>query len=204
MFTAPPDLPADLIADALADGWALRATSLEYRPVGFGSHHWLATDARGNQLFVTVDDQALRLQGGADTWDAAFGRLERALATALSLRRDAGLGFVLAPVVATSGALLIRLTERYSLAVHAYLDGAESRADGTFSSPADRLAVVGLLTRLHAAKATPPDPDPFTVRLAGGNSFSRLSRPASAGTAVRTGSVLAHCWRAMARLLLRC
>jgi spectinomycin phosphotransferase len=96
VLTEPADLPITLIADALADSWAVTATALEYLPVGFGSHHWLAADG-----------------GGA--------------------------GLVVAPVPATSGAVLLRLTERYSLAVHPYLDGAESRADGTFASPADRL-----------------------------------------------------------------
>jgi len=155
-----------LIGNALADGWSFTVTSLQYQPVGFGSHHWLATDARGSQLFVTVDDQAMRLYGGADTCDAAFGRLRRALETALSLQRDAGLGFVVGPVAAASGSVVTRLTDRYSLAVHPYLDGAESRSDGTFESRSDRLAVVSLLARLHAAQAAPPEPDPFTVRLA--------------------------------------
>jgi hypothetical protein len=177
VFTAPADLPVALIGNALADGWSFTATSLQYQPVGFGSHHWLATDARGGQLFVTVDDQAMRLHGGADTHEAAFGRLRRALETALSLRRDAGLGFVVAPVAAADGSVVTRLTDRYSLAVHPYLDGAESRPDGTFASRADRLAVVRLLARLHAVSqtaalasplfATPPDQDPFAVRLAG-------------------------------------
>jgi len=177
MFTAPADLPASLIGNALADSWSFIATSLQYQAVGFGSHHWLAKDARGAELFVTVDDQAMRLHGGADTLEAAFGRLRRALETASSLRRDAGLRFVVAPVPAASGSVVTRLTDRYSLAVHPYLDGAESRPDGTFASRTDRLAVVGLLARLHAvsqtaAQATPlfvtlPDPDPFAVRLAG-------------------------------------
>jgi len=167
VFTAPDDLPVCLIRNALATGWSFTATSLQYQPVGFGSHHWLATDARGGQLFVTVDDQAMRLHGGDDTWEAAFGRLRRAFETALSLRRDAGLGFVVAPVAAASGSAVTRLTDRYSLAVHPYLDGAESRPDGTFASRADRLAVVSLLARLHTALAWPPDPDPFAVRLAG-------------------------------------
>ena len=177
MFTAPADLPAPLIGNALADGWSFAATSLQYQPVGFGSHHWLATDARGAKLFVTVDDQAVRLHGGADTWEAAFGRLTRALETALSLHRDAGLGFVVAPLASGSGSVVTRLTDRYSLAVHPYLDGAQSRADGTFASRADLLAVVALLARLHAVSqtaaqatplfVTPPDPDPFAVRLAG-------------------------------------
>jgi spectinomycin phosphotransferase len=172
VFTAPVDLPVSMIGNALADGWSFTATSLQYQPVGFGSHHWLATDARGSQLFVTVDDQAMRLHGGADTREAAFGRLRRALETALSLHRDAGLGFVVAPVAAGSGSVVARLTDQYSLTVHPYLDGAESRPDGTFESRADALAVVRLLARLHAAQAsplfvTPPDPDPFAVRLAG-------------------------------------
>jgi hypothetical protein len=177
VFTAPADLPVALIGNALADSWSFSATSLQYQPVGFGSHHWLATDAHGGQLFVTVDDQAMRLHGGADTHEAAFGRLRRALETALSLHRDAGLGFVVAPVVTASGSVVARLTDRYSLTVHPYLDGAESRPDGTFASRADRLAVIRLLARLHAVSqtaahasplfATPPDPDPFTVRLTG-------------------------------------
>ena len=167
MFTAPADLPVFMIRNALADGWSFTATSLQYQPVGFGSHHWLATDARGSQVFLTIDDQAMRLRGGADTHQAAFGRLQRALETALSLHCDAGLGFVVAPVAATSGSVVTRLTDRYSLAVHPYLDGAESRPDGTFESRADLLAVVSLLARLHAAQASPPDPDPFAVRLAG-------------------------------------
>jgi Phosphotransferase enzyme family len=167
VFTAPADLPVFLIRNALADGWSFSATALHYQPVGFGSHHWLATDARGRRLFVTVDDQAMRLHGGADTCEAAFGRLRRALETALSLHRDAGLGFVVAPVVAASGSVVTPLTGQYSLTVHPYLDGAESRPDGTFESGADRLAVVGLLARLHGAQASPPDRDPFAVRLAG-------------------------------------
>ena len=167
MFTAPDDLPVSLIGNALADGWSFTATSLQYRPVGFGSHHWLAADACGSQLFVTVDDQATRMRDVADTHEAASERLRRALETAFSLHRDAGLGFVVAPVAAKSGSVVIRLTDRYTLAVHPYLDGAESRPDGTFASSADRLEVVRLLARLHAAKATLPDPDPFAVPQAG-------------------------------------
>jgi hypothetical protein len=109
----------------------------------------------------------MRLHGGADTHEAAFGRLRRAFETALSLRRDAGLSFVVAPVAQASGSIVTWLTDRYSLAVHPYLDGAESRPDGTFASCADRLTVVALLARLHAAQASPPDRDPFAVRLAG-------------------------------------
>ena len=204
VFTAPADLPAALIGNALADGWSFTATSLQYQPVGFGSHHWLARDASGTELFVTVDDQAMRLHGGADTWDAAFGRLRRAFETALSLHRDAGLGFVVAPVAAASGSVVTRLTDRYSLAVHPYLEGAESRADGTFASRADQLAVVSLLARLHAAQATPPDPDPFAVRLAGelATAIERTGEAWDSGPyGDRARQLLARHGRAVAELL---
>jgi hypothetical protein len=205
VFTAPADLPASLLRNALADGWSFTATSLQYQPVGFGSHHWLATDARGAELFVTVDDQAMRLHGGADTFEAAFGRLRRALETALSLHRDAGLGFVVAPVAAASGSVVTRLTDRYSLVVHPYLDGAESRPDGTFASRADLLAVLSLLARLHAAQARPPDPDPFAVRLAGEleAAIERTGEPWDGGPyAEGARQLLARHGRAVAELLV--
>jgi hypothetical protein len=47
VFTAPADLPEDLIGNALAQGWSVLAISVDYQPVGFGSHHWLAVDAAG-------------------------------------------------------------------------------------------------------------------------------------------------------------
>jgi thiamine kinase-like enzyme len=70
---------------------------------------------------------------------------------------------VLAPVAAATGSVVTRLTDRYALAVHPYLDDAKSRSDGTFASSADRLAVVRLLARLHGAQASQPDLDPFAV-----------------------------------------
>jgi len=35
--------------------------SLEYQAVGFGSHHWLATDAGGGRVFATVDKHQLHV-----------------------------------------------------------------------------------------------------------------------------------------------
>ena len=103
MFTQPADLPEVLLSDALSDGWGFRAASLSYQAVGFGSHHWLAVDPGGLTLFVTVDDLSEKLRDGADTTDAVFGRLGQAFKSALSLRRDAGLDFVVAPLPATGG-----------------------------------------------------------------------------------------------------
>jgi len=190
VFTAPADLPEDLIGNALAQGWSFLAISVGYQPVGFGSHHWLAVDAAGNRLFVTADDLAARRRSASDTADAAFGRLRRALETAPSLRRDAGLDFVVAPIPAAEGQVATRLTERYSLAVQPWLAGRQPGNDGEFATGADRLAVLDLLIALHAVAAGPgsarrtrPAADEFTVPLATelAEAVLRVSEPWGAG-----------------------
>jgi hypothetical protein len=82
VFTRPDDLPDDTLLAAMRDNWDFWATSLTYEAVGFGGHHWLAVDARGGRLFVTVDDLTDKLRSPDDTTDAAFGRLERAFIVA--------------------------------------------------------------------------------------------------------------------------
>jgi hypothetical protein len=103
VFTQPADLPEALLSDALSEGWGFRPASLSYQAVGFGSHHWLAVDSGGLELFATVDDLSEKLRDDADTTSAVFSRLEQAFESALSLRRDAGLDFVVAPLPATGG-----------------------------------------------------------------------------------------------------
>ena len=112
VFTQPDDLAGGSIGDVLLAGWGFTATSVEYQAVGFGSHHWLATDARGARLFVTVDDMYAKLRTVSDTTDAVFVRLARAFSAALSLRAEAGLEFVVAPVPAADGQVLGRLQDR--------------------------------------------------------------------------------------------
>jgi hypothetical protein len=160
--TKPSDLAEDLLRDSLRDGWNFLAASLSYQAVGFGSHHWLATNAAGDRLFVTVDDLSAKLRSAADTTDAAFGRLELAFTTALSLNRDAGLGFVVAPIPADDGRLLHRLRDRYSLVAHPYLD-CQPGHDGDFETGEERLAVLDLLIALHGASADVPRTDDFEI-----------------------------------------
>ena len=153
-----------MLSDALSDGWGFRPASLSYQAVGFGSHHWLAADPGGLKLFITVDDLSDKLRDDADTASAVFGRLEQAFESALSLRRDAGLDFVVAPLPAANGRVLRRLTGRYSLVVHPYLaDCRQSGQDGEFGTSADRHAVLALLVRLHSAKAARPPADDFEI-----------------------------------------
>ena len=152
-----------MLSDALSGGWGFRPARLSYQAVGFGSHHWLAVDPGGLKLFATVDDLSEKLRDGADTTSAVFGRLEQAFESALSLRRDAGLDFVVAPLPATGGRVLRRLTGRYSLVVHPYLAACHSGQDGEFETRADRRAVLALLVRLHTAKAARPPADDFDI-----------------------------------------
>ena len=95
MLAEPNDLDRAALLNALERHWRLRPLTLDYLPVGFGSHHWRAVDASGTEHFVTVDDLAAGFQAG-DTV-VAFAALERAYATAAFLRDEAGLEFVVAP-----------------------------------------------------------------------------------------------------------
>lgn len=152
MLTQPEDLTEGHIWAELAASWSFTAETLSYLPVGFGSHHWRATDAAGRQLFLIVHDLPRMLHSQLDTAEAAFGRLETAFGCASSLRRDANLDFVIAPLPTVSGKLARRLSGRYSLAACPYLTDCEPGHDGEFPA-ADRPAVVRLLADLH--RATP-------------------------------------------------
>ena len=163
MFTRPDDLPESVIADALQDQWGFRAASLDYQAVGFGSHHWLATDTAGRQLFATIDDLAAKLRTAGDTAGAAFGRLGAAFATAVELRVQAGLAFVIAPVPAADGQVVARLSDRYSLVVHPYVAGNAAGEDGEFANGDDRRVVVDMLIQIHRARAGNRRADDFVV-----------------------------------------
>jgi spectinomycin phosphotransferase/16S rRNA (guanine(1405)-N(7))-methyltransferase len=117
VFSPPPDLPEASLRAALDRGWSLNVVKLEYRPVGFGSHHWEARGEDGVRRFVTVDD--LR------TGD--FGRLRAALDTAGALRA-AGRDFVVAPIPSRDGEPLTRLGH-FAVAVYPFVAG--ERADVT-------------------------------------------------------------------------
>ncbi len=141
MRSPPRDVSTGRVLAALRQGWGLRG-SARYVPLGAGSHHWALDDDSGRAWFVTVDDL------GPDGDPAA---LERALQTALALRRDAGLAFVVAPVPTLAGTALRRLGSRYAVSVFPFVPGVA----GSFGAhaPQDREEVVRLLVELH--RATP-------------------------------------------------
>lgn len=137
MRTAPDDLSADELAAALYSGWGIRAGSLSYAPVGFGSHHWTTTDRVGRRWFVTADHTE---DGGM-----VRGVLSAALATTLQLSRY-GLEFIVPPLTARSGEILHQVG-RYAVSLYPLLDEL---------AVAGEPDLVGMIARLHTATSAAP------------------------------------------------
>ena len=166
MNTPPREIGEAQIRRALRQWWGFAAVSLEYCAVGFGSHHWLATDVAGNRRFVTVYD--LTPDDEEDDTDADFEELERAFSAAALLRDRAGLRFVVAPLASEAGAVLHRLGRHFSIALFPFVEGSSSPF-GEHPSAEARAAVLALLVELHAASA-------HVVDVAGSEDFALLSR----------------------------
>jgi spectinomycin phosphotransferase len=154
VLTEPRDLDRRELEQVLELRWGLHDVGLDYLPVGFGSHHWRAVDSDGQRRFVTVDDLQAGFQAGPDA-DAAFTALERAYRTAAALREQAGLEFIVAPLVDGEGAVIYRLTDRYALTVSPFVEG-ESTAYGRYESADDRRRMATVVGRLHAATELVP------------------------------------------------
>lgn len=141
---------------ALADGWGLSAETLRYAPVGGGSYHWVVTSGPGEQWFVTVDDLDDKGWLGR-TRPAVFAGLRAALDASVTLRREAGLRFVAAPVPALDGQSLRPLGDAYTVAVFPFLHGSGGEWDKPLTAP-DLDELVAMLAALHRV-------DPAAVRL---------------------------------------
>jgi spectinomycin phosphotransferase/16S rRNA (guanine(1405)-N(7))-methyltransferase len=149
VLTPPDGLPEAVLVLALGRSWGMAVTSMEYRPVGWGSHHWAVADAAGTRWFVTVDELENKRLSASEPLDAGFARLRSALEAAMDLRA-CGAAFVVAPVPARDGEPLTRVNDRFGVAVYPFADG-QSFDGGEFSSPAHRLSVLGLLVDTHTA-----------------------------------------------------
>jgi spectinomycin phosphotransferase len=155
------DLPKGIterdVARALADGWDLAAWTLEYAPVGGGSYHWVAAGgAPGERRFVTVDDLDDKGWLGR-TRPAVLAGLRAAMDAAVTLRRQAGLGFVVPPVPAATGETVLPAGDRYAIAVFPFLTGTPGDWDEPLPAP-ERAELIAMLAALHGA-------DPAAVRL---------------------------------------
>jgi spectinomycin phosphotransferase len=122
---------------------------VRYAPVGGGSYHWTVRDRRGERWFVTVDDLGGKAWLG-DTPDAVFTGLTAAMDTAVALRGEAGLRFVVAPIPTRSGAAVVRLTSRYAVYVFPFLAGPSGQF-GAVRPAGERAELVDLLAALHRA-----------------------------------------------------
>jgi Phosphotransferase enzyme family len=151
MLTRPDRLSDAALAQALGAGWAITPATMEYRAVGYGSHHWQVTAGRDLSWFVTVDDLAARLRSPADSLDAAHRRLCSALRTARAIY-ESGARFVVAPVRTADGDVVRRVGESYAVAVYPYVDG-RSRPFGATWPAADSRALLTLIAAVHAAPA---------------------------------------------------
>jgi len=141
----PPDGIDDRqLSCALEEHWGLAPARLGYLPVGFGDHHWELTDAAGRRWFVTVAGLAGSWRGTGPA--AGYADLRAAMDTVVALA-GAGLEFAIAPVPTTEGRALAPLGAGHAITVFPYLDGAS----GGELPARDRLALAGMLARLHDA-----------------------------------------------------
>ena len=144
------------LVHALADGWGLPVETLRYAPVGGGSYHWVVTSGPGEQWFVTVDDLDDKGWLGR-TRPAVFAGLRVALDASVTLRREAGLRFVAAPVPALDGQSLRPLGDAHTVAVFPFLHGTPGEWDKPLLA-ADLDELLAMLAALHGV-------DPAAVRL---------------------------------------
>lgn len=139
------------LQDAVTAGWDVKAAAFEYVPEGGGSHHWKVLDERGVAQFVTVDDLDDKAWFGDDR-SRVFEEFTRALRTSARLRDVAGLDFVVAPIPATDGDVLHRVTDRYTVSMYEYLSG-DSYQFGPYRDERLRARALAMVGTLHSASA---------------------------------------------------
>jgi spectinomycin phosphotransferase len=145
------DKPAGLREDdlrlALAEGWRIDAAALRYAPVGGGSYHWVVRDGAGPRWFVTADDLDDKAWLG-HARPAVMAGLRSAMETALALRRDAGLDFVVAPVPGVDGGAVRPVGAGHAVAVFPFVRGTPGRF-GEALPAGERAALTDMLAALH-------------------------------------------------------
>ena len=135
------------LARTLSEQWGLDPGRLRHLPVGLGDHHWELTDAAGGRWFITVAELAGGWRGTGPA--AGYADLRASMETVSALRR-AGLEFAVAPVPTAGGQALAPLGAGNAVTVFPYVDAAPGDfGDGLPGR--DRLALVGILARLHGA-----------------------------------------------------
>jgi len=165
---------------ALAEGWQIRAVTTRYAPVGGGSYHWVVRDDRGERWFATVDDLDVKAWLG-DSRSMVLAGLRRAMNTALALRRDARLPFVLAPEPASGGDTVRPGGVRHAVAVFRFARQPAGQF-GQALSGGERNALTDMLAALHqatpaVAAGAPVAPIGLPLRETLEAALGELSRP---------------------------
>ncbi len=138
---------------ALAGHWALAITELSYLAVGFGDHHWIATEAGGRRWFVTVAELSGGWRGAAP--EQGWADLQGAMHTVIALR-DVGLEFALAPMPTGDGRPLVRLDSERAVILFSYLEGTAGAFNQRLPEH-ERRALIEKLARLHGTTAVVRD-----------------------------------------------
>lgn len=155
MRDRPDALEDGDIRSALAIGWEIDSTSVRYVPLGGGSYHWQVQAADGRRWFVSATDLDHAPWLGA-TRSSSLRTLQATMDTALTLRQEVGLSFVLAPVPCRDGGILRPIRQRYGLVVHPFLEGA----CGEFGAPlpqAETSTVIDVVAALHETSTSTVD-----------------------------------------------
>ncbi len=152
MYEEPAGLDRRHVTDTLQAEWEIPVESLQYDPVGFGTHHYVAQSERG-KWFVNVDELAAKTWLGCGA-DQAYEGLSRALQTAFDLR-SSGLEFVHGPTARIDGGVLARVGGEYAISVYSFIEGRPGAYDEALADT-ERRTVLSALGRLHAATATVP------------------------------------------------
>ncbi|MGW6199135.1 phosphotransferase enzyme family protein [Kribbella sp. NPDC055110] len=193
MRDEPAEISCDLVAGILKEHWGFQATEVVYAPVGFGSYHWIASEAGEPRWFVTADRVG------------SAGVIEAAMQTTKELA-DRGYEFVVAPLPDRTGRLVREALPGWTFVVLPYLPGW-SMPDGAWNDPSERDQIARILGRLHAAPAPEalqrwdpviPDRDALLAALAD------LDRPWSSGpyaepTRLRLAGAIGHVHRRLAQ-----
>ena len=151
MLAPPKGLTEEALAVTLARGWGIEVAGLEYRAVGFGSHHWEVVEAGGARWFVTADDLAQRRNSGHETYPQVRTRLAASLGAARTLRNTStDLDFIVAPIPSLDGAVLLSVGEQFVTTVYPLLEG-ESFSWGPLRRDGQSAAVLAMLIGIHNA-----------------------------------------------------
>ena len=151
MLAAPTGLTDEALVAVLARSWGIEVAGLEYRAVGFGSHHWEVVEAGGARWFVTVDELGKRRIRPQETTTQVQARLAAGLGSARALRNlSARYDFVVAPIPSLDGNIVLEVAEEFCTAVYPMVEG-ESFEWGDARDPEQTTAILTMLIDTHDA-----------------------------------------------------